>query len=217
MRVVIGVAEKVRVVRRDDGDPRLRGEIEHERVELRLQAAGIVGLDFEIVAIREGIGIPARDPFRLFEPPFQQVRRDLAGDAGGGDDEPLGILGEELAVDARLRVEALRVREGRELDEIAIPDRVTGEEHEVIVRLAAVPGPRPLAPIARGDVGLHADDRLDAGLFRFLLEVPGAVQIAVIGDGEGGLFELLRAADQVADSIGAIEQRIFGMTVEMDE
>jgi hypothetical protein len=39
----------------------------------------------------------------------------------------------------------------------------------------------------------------------------------VIGDGERRLFELLRATDQVADSIGAIEQRVFGMTVEMDE
>jgi hypothetical protein len=39
----------------------------------------------------------------------------------------------------------------------------------------------------------------------------------VIGDGERRLFELLRATDEVANSIGAVEQRVFGMTVEMNE
>ena len=52
---------------------------------------------------------------------------------------------------------------------------------------------------------------------RLLLEVPGAVKISVVGDGEGRLLELLRAADQIANAIGTVEQRIFGMAVEMDE
>jgi hypothetical protein len=43
------------------------------------------------------------------------------------------------------------------------------------------------------------------------------VQISVIGDRESRLFELLRAPDQIANAIGTVEQRIFGMAVEMDE
>ena len=111
VRVVIGVTKEVGVVCRDDGNPRDSGEVEDERVELCLDAAGIVRLDFEIVAVRKGVRVPERDAPGLFEPAFQQVRGDLPGDARRGDDEPLGVFGEQLAVHAGLGVEALGVRE----------------------------------------------------------------------------------------------------------
>ena len=81
----------------------------------------------------------------------------------------------------------------------------------------AVAGTGALAPVAGSDIGLHTNDRLDSCSPGFLLKVPGAVEISVIGDCEGRLFELLRAADQIANAIGTVEQRIFGMAVEMDE
>jgi hypothetical protein len=49
------------------------------------------------------------------------------------------------------------------------------------------------------------------------LELPGPVQVTMIGDRERRHLELLGARDEAVDAIGAIEQRVFGMAVEMDE
>ena len=75
----------------------------------------------------------------------------------------------------------------------------------MVVRLRAGRGPAALAPVTGSDVRFHTDDRLDAGLFGLLLKVPGRVQIAVVRDGEGGLFELLRAPNQIVYPVGSIQ------------
>src|SRR5436190_8574407 len=87
----------------------------------------------------------------------------------------------------------------------------------MVVRLRSPRVPAPLASVAWSDIGFHADDRLDAGFFGLLLEFPRRVQIAVVGDGQGGLFELLGSADQVVYAVRAIEEREFRVTVQMNE
>src|SRR5688572_29620914 len=87
----------------------------------------------------------------------------------------------------------------------------------MVVRLRAGCIATPLAPVARRDVGFHPDDRLDPCLLRLLLELPGRVQIAVVRDRQRGLLELLRLGDQVIDSVGAVEEGVLRVTVEMDE
>ena len=44
------------------------------------------------------------------------------------------------------------------------------------------------------DVRFHADDRLEPRLLRLFLELPGRVQVAVVGDREGRLLEFQRLA-----------------------
>ena len=39
----------------------------------------------------------------------------------------------------------------------------------------------------------------------------------MVGDGEGGLLELLGAGDEVIDPVGAVEETVLGMRVEMNE
>ena len=146
-----------------------------------------------------------------------QVHCDLARHAGRGDDDPLAVLREELAVDARAGIEPLRVRQRGELHQVPVANNVAGQEDEVVVRLHPRPGAGLEAAVARRHVRFHPDDRLDLRLLRLLLELPGGVQVAVIGDGERRLLELLRALDQVLDAVGAVEEREFGVAVEMDE
>src|SRR6185437_12522662 len=181
--------QKVRVVRRDHRYSGGGGEIEHESVELRLNAARVVRLHLEIVAIGEGVRVPESDALCLLDPSLQKMRGDLAGDACGGDDEPLGVAREQLAIHAGLRVEALGVGERRKLYEVAIAHGIAGEEDEVIVRFSACARAGTLTTIAWRDVCFHADDRLDASLLRFFLEVPRAVEIAVVRDRKRRLFE----------------------------
>ncbi len=89
----------------------------------------------------------------------------------GEDEQAVGVLREELAVDARLVVEALEVRLRDELDEILVARAVAHEDRQVVGALvAAVLGAPLLAPAGR-DVELAADDRLDAGLLGGQVEV----------------------------------------------
>ena len=39
----------------------------------------------------------------------------------------------------------------------------------------------------------------------------------MIGDGEGGLLQLARAHDEIIDAVRAVEERVFGVAVKMDE
>jgi len=43
------------------------------------------------------------------------------------------------------------------------------------------------------------------------------VHVSVIRNGERWLFELKRASDEILDAIGAIEQGVFRVAVQMDE
>ncbi len=85
------------------------------------------------------------------------------------------------------------------------------------VRLDAGRGPLSEAAVAGRDVRFHPDDRLELGLLRLFLELPGRVHVTVICDRERGLLELQSPLDQVIDPVGAVEEGILRMTVEMDE
>ena len=58
---------------------------------------------------------------------------------------------------------------------------------------------------------------LEAGLACLLLELPGGVHVAVIGDRQRRLLELLRAPDQVIDAVRAVEERVLGVAMQVDE
>lgn len=73
------------------------------------------------------------------------------------------------------------------------------------------------ASIARCDIGFHADDRLEPRFLGFFLELPSAVKVTVIGYRESWLFELQRFRDEIFDTVCAVEKRIFGVTVKVNE
>jgi hypothetical protein len=68
-----------------------------------------------------------------------------------------------------------------------------------------------------GHVELTADDRLDPGLVALLVEVQDAVHVAVVGDAHGRLSVLDGGRDHVADPGGAVEHRVLGVLMQMDE
>jgi hypothetical protein len=206
----------VRIVGRDDGQSELLAQREDPLVEASL-AGRVVRLYLEVVAAREQVGVPAGGTPRALEVVVEEVRGDLSSHACRRDDQPLAVAGEELPVDARLDVKALGVGQRRELDEVAVARGVLGEQDEVVVWLRARRRPRAGPAISRRDVCFHTDDRLQSGLPRLLLEFPRAVEISMIGDREGRLLELEGPGDQVVDPVGAVEQRVLGMTVKVDE
>ena len=133
-RACVGL-EVVRVVgaaRR--GAPRARAirMVPSVTADLLLEA---VRLDLhEVVVLAEDVLVPAGG----LEAPWPRPRRGAGALTSelrqpGEDEEPLGVLGQQLLVHPRLVVEALEVGLGDELDEVGVA-RLVADEHGDVVR-----------------------------------------------------------------------------------
>ena len=69
----------------------------------------------------------------------------------------------------------------------------------------------------RRDVGLHAEDRLDPGLQRRRLELVRSEHVPVVRHGHGVHVQRLHLLDEFLDAVGAVEERILGVQVEVNE
>ncbi len=193
--------------------PKVAGEANLRLVDglLFLQA---VLLEFEVeVLFAEEFLVLARQSPRFVLAALQEQRGNLAGEAGAESDQPAGVLGQQVAVDAGLVVEALDVGVRHQADEVAIAFRVLREEDQVLevgVELAFL-----LEAAARSDVDFAPDDRLDARLLAGLVEGDDAVEHAVIGEGQPGEPVLRRPLRQILDPAGAIEQAVLGVHVQV--
>ena len=105
------------------------------------------------------------------------------------------MLPQDVLVDPRLVVEALLVAERGELHEVVVSLQILGQQEEMeigsIFRALAI-GARP-----RRDIGLHADDRLDAFSFAFAVELESAEHIAVIRQGQRVHVVVLGLGDEL--------------------
>ncbi len=227
---VLGVGV-VQVVGRDEGQVEVAGQaqqvVAHPALDVEpvLHELEVVVLAAEDVAV---VGGGLLGEVVLAEP---DPGLDLAGRAPGGGDEPLAVLREELAVDPRpLGVHLVEGGLAVEAEEVVQAGVVAGQQRHVRVGARAghvVAGRGALvAPLdpglvgavgAGGDVGLDPDDRLDAGALGLLPELVGPEDVAVVGGGQGRHAELGGALEQVADPGRAVEHRVLGVHVEVDE
>jgi hypothetical protein len=157
---------------------------------------------------------------------------DRAGRAAGRDDQALAVLLEELLVHAGLEVVALEARARGEPEKVVHalgrlgPHRHVGvgaTTRDVVaallgaVTLAPADPPALLAGRARCQVGLDADDRLDAVLPCLRVEVVGAVQVAVVGHRDRGHAEIGDSREEPVEERGAVQHRVLGVDVEVNE
>ena len=186
--------EVVRVVGAGDRHPERPGDAEGPVGHPDLVVEP-VRLDLhEVVVAPEDVGVPAGDLERLALLPGQEEPRDLGVEAPGQDQEAVRVLGQELLVDPRLVVEPLEVALRDELDQVPVA-RLVPDQGGDVVRALVLPVDRgALEPAARGDVELAAEDGLDAGGPRVLVEVDRAEQVAVVGERDGREAELRRPA-----------------------
>jgi hypothetical protein len=163
----------------------------------------------------------------LLELPQAHPGLDLARGAAGGRDDSRRVLGDELPVHARLVVVALERGHAGEPEQVPQAFGVLRDHRHVRVRAAAgevVAALARLAPehgllvetVLRGDVGLDAEDRLDAGLLRLLVEPVAAVHVAVVGHRERGLPEALGLREQGFEFRGPVEHRVLGVHMQVD-
>ena len=203
----------VQVVRRDESDIVLLGELDEAGVGLALLRQAVV-LDLEEeVLTAEDLEVFAHERVSALHIVLQDGARDLAGNAGREADDALVVLAQEVLVDARLVVHALDVGQRDELDEVAVARLVLREQDQMVVADAidlAV-----LLARARGHIDLAADDGLHALLLCLFVEVDDAVHGAVVGDGDAVHAERFRRLDEFLDAARTVEQAELRVDMEM--
>ena len=215
VRFVMAALEKMHIVRRDQPEPKLARDRGQGAVAfpLRLEAV-IVQLEEEIFRA-EDVAISRRAGPRFVELIGLDGHVDLALEAGAHPDQTLAVRGEQLLVDPRLVMHALEMRGRHQPNEIAVAGFVARQEGEMMGRVPLRTG--PVLDRARRHVGLDADDRFDPGVRRRLIKFDRPVEVAVIGDRDRGHLEFRRFFHQLLHPHRAIEERILGVEVEMNE
>ena len=125
------------------------------------------------------------------------------------------MRGQEVVVDARVVVEALQLRGAGDPQQVLVAGLVLGQQQQVeraLVQLRVA-----VRHAARRQVGLDADDGLDALLDGLGVELDDAMHRAVVGERNGRHRQLAGAPHQLLEIAEAVEQRVFGMTVQMNE
>ena len=204
------VAEVVDVARRHERQARGGGELRELGVDpLLLGEPRVLDLDVRRVAA-EDLREPVEVGGGVLRAALLERLADTAREAPRQRHDALRVPLEQLPVDARLVVVALEVAERGELDEVAVALVRLGEQRQVRVALRL-----PVTVV--GDVHLAPEDRLDALLAALAVELDGAGERAVVGERDGGHLQLGGAGGQRGDAAGAVEDRVLGVDVEMDE
>ena len=73
------------------------------------------------------------------------------------------------------------------------------------------------APVAGRDVDLAAENRIQPARPRMVVEDHRREQVAVLGDGNRRHLQLDRLIEHLVDAARAVEQRVLGVQMEVDE
>ena len=114
--------------------------------------------------------------------PLPQIQGHFPRQAGREADDPVPVLLQHLPVDPRPPVVPFEEADRRELDQVLVAGAIPGEQHEVAVGTRGVGGPFAQLAAAEGEVCLEPEDRPHLPRLGLLVESPGAVQVAVVGD-----------------------------------
>ncbi len=205
------------IVGADHLEAELLAELEEAGDDLALfRDAVVLDLDEIILAAEDLDEAPAGLP-RLLVAVIEQMLRHERREATGEADQALRVLRERVEIGARFVVKTFEMSVGDELEEVLVAGEVFREQPEVEDAFALVGAPVLFEARSLNQVELAADDRLDAlGLGR-VVEFDRAVEIAMVGERDGGHAEYDRPVHQPVDAAAAVEQAEVGVDVEMDE
>jgi hypothetical protein len=230
-RVGLGVAGLgvVQVVGGDKREVEVLGQAQQLALGLPLDGDAVVHDLGEEVLLAEDVLELGRGAPGLGVLTQAQSGLDLPSDAAGGGDQPVGVAGEQLAVDARLEVVALHRGQRAHPEEVVHAVGGAGQQRHVRVcaaapdvlaagRVVAPADPGLVAPGgARGEIGLDADDGLDAVAAGLGPELVGAEDIAVVGRGDGRHPHRGRGPEQLVDARRTVQHRVLGVNVQVRE
>ncbi len=206
----------VDVVGGGNGNTRLAGDLHDLPVDQRLLRDPVV-LHLEVKTFRAeqlAVVLSARAGFGVLA--VEDGRGDVTRQAGAQRNQAFVVPPQQLVVDSGLVIEAFRVRQRAQRNEILVSREVAGKEHQVMVPHALL-GAGLFQPGARRRVHLGPDDRADALCPAFLVEGQGAEHVAVVGEREGGHSLALCLRDKGVDGRSAIKEGEIRMAMQMSK
>ncbi len=228
--VVGGVAgDVVAVVGGQRRNAQLAADLEQPVADPLLDGQPVVHQLEAVVVGAEDLAPLGRRLQRLAVMPQAQPGLHLPRGAAGGGDDALGVFGDDLGVHPRPLAElALERRQRGQLEQVAQAGGRLGHHRHVRVGAAAgdvvgllagvTPQDPPGVEPRRGrDVGLDADDRLDAGLGRRVVELAGAEHVSVVGHPDRGHLQPVHLGEHRRDLRGTVQHRVLGVVMQVHE
>jgi hypothetical protein len=143
----------------------------------------------------------------------QQGFVDIAAQTSRERDQTLGVPRQQVFIDAGLVIKPFEVTGRDQLDQVAVAFLVLTQQHQVVVAIGVALN---VVTLLR-DVYFAADYGMNAVLARLIIELDRSEQVAVVGHGDRRHLLLLRDFHQLRNFAGAVEQRVIGMAMKMNE
>ena len=213
VRAGIFTAQVMRVVGGDERNASFYGKtIDLGREALVLFQAVVLNLEEEIL-LAEDVAISVRQAAGVFVFIVEDGFVKIAAQACREADQAFRMGGEQVLIDARLVVKAIKEGRRNHLDEVLVAFLVFAEQDEMVVTVGIGAG---LVPLLR-NIHFAADNGMDPLRFGGVVEADRAKEVAVIRHSNGGHFLLGDDLHELVDFARAIEQRIVGVVVEVNE
>ena len=236
-QVVVGLGillvDEVHVVRADELDAILPGQVHEHAVGLLLQGEGLavgtdrgvlhlVSLQLEIIVVAKDAPIPLHGLAGTVDVAVEDFLGHLAGDACRADDEPLVVALQVFAVGTRTHVIAVHPCPRHELDQVLVARIVLCQHDQVVAALVLLAASQQLRAVSR-HIHLATKDRyerLQPFLLALLVHVADDVvkfldaeHVAMVGDGHAPHAVLQGFVYQTLNLRLAVEDREVGMYV----
>ena len=119
------------------------------------------------------------------------------------------MLRKQLQIHPGLAVKAVDKGFRHQIAQVFVALPVFAQQHQMVgVVVQPVHLVRHAPP---GNVDLAADDGLDPGGLGGFVEIDAAVHDPVVGDGNGGLAQLLHPVHQAVDAAGPVQEAVLTM------
>ena len=123
---------------------------------------------------------------------------------------------QQLLVDPRFEIEAFEVGRRSHFEQVLESGAILAQQRQVVAGFLHVAGSF-LGPAARRNVRFVTDNGLDAAVLGLLVELQGAVQIAVVRQRQGVHALVSSTLDQPVDRAGAVQQAVMAVAVQMSK
>ena len=204
MRVRVAFFDIMHVIRRDAFQAELFGEDEQLLVHLGLLGNAVVLQFEEKVFYTERLFEPIHRIARLGDLILHDQIRNFASETAGHANQTSAVLRENIFINARLVIVAVKVRRRSKLDEVFVADLILHQQAKVMILVALDFFTRQTR--AGRDIHFAADDGLDAFRASGLIKFNHAMHRAMVGDGQRGEFQLVRPFHEFVQTAGTIEQ-----------
>ena len=216
VRFRVVLVQVVTVVGRGKQQAVFAGHLDEARVDAVLFGQAVVlELDEEVLFSKKA-NVAGERLFRLLELFAQEKLGDLAAQAGGRGDKPVGMTRQGLEIDAGLVMESFQVADGTQFAEVSVARFVLAEQEQMVVcgrlRFCGAVGAVP-----RRNVEFGPDDRLDLLGFGRLKEVDHAEHRAVVGNGACAHSVVSTAVEKLRNLDRSVQHAVFGVDMQMAE